>query len=95
MDPSTFSKIQILASKDELPQYIDLDQLPARYGGNVKEDGLCEGGKIPEKYYQVERLLAATKHWPRYDVKVRYKYQQYQPVNSNNRLVWLFLKIFS
>ncbi|XP_075263913.1 SEC14-like protein 2, partial [Convolutriloba macropyga] len=69
MDPSTFSKIQILASKDELPQYIDLDQLPARYGGNVKEDGLCEGGKIPEKYYQVERLLAATKHWPRYDVK--------------------------
>ncbi|XP_063714036.1 SEC14-like protein 2 [Symsagittifera roscoffensis] len=69
MDPSTFSKITVLTSKDQIADYIDREQLPARYGGLIKEDGLCDGGKIPEKFYQVERLLNSTKSWPRFDVK--------------------------
>ena len=70
MDPTTFSKFQILDHKEELLTYIDKSQLPARYGGSIQNDGLCDGGKIPYKYYQFDRLLETTKDWPRKDVKV-------------------------
>jgi hypothetical protein len=69
MDPTTFAKIVTLDHSSELSKHIPVDQLPKRYGGQAKAESLVDGGKIPEAFYQVERLLRTTENWPRVEVK--------------------------
>ncbi|XP_052799683.1 retinal-binding protein-like [Mya arenaria] len=61
------NKIHVLGSnyKNDLLKYIDADQLPAFLGGTLTDpDGdprcktmICQGGDVPEKYYQDVRAL--------------------------------------